>query len=74
MPVVEDLRERARPGGAALAAVLAAADGREVVLVTALADDPAAQELRALLDAHGVTVVALRLDGATPGEGPGAGR
>jgi rfaE bifunctional protein nucleotidyltransferase chain/domain/rfaE bifunctional protein kinase chain/domain len=66
VPVVDDPVERARPGGAALAAALAAADGREVVLVTALAGDGPADELRALLAAWGVEVVDLGLDGRTP--------
>ena len=40
VPVVDDPAERRRPGGAALAATLAATlDRRAVVLVTALADD-----------------------------------
>ena len=38
VPVVEDAVEVARPGGAGLAAVMAARDGQEVVLVTAVAD------------------------------------
>ena len=41
VPVVEDPVVHSRPGGAALAAVLAASDGCDVTLVTALADDPA---------------------------------
>ncbi|HEX2026124.1 MAG TPA: D-glycero-beta-D-manno-heptose 1-phosphate adenylyltransferase [Actinomycetota bacterium] len=66
VPVVDDPEERARPGGAALAAVLASTDGRSVRLVTALADDDPGRELRGLLDAHGVEVVDLGLDGSTP--------
>ena len=66
VPVVEDLAARARPGGAGLAAALAAADGREVRLVTALGTDPAGQELRALLAAAGVQVLDLGLHGPTP--------
>jgi D-beta-D-heptose 7-phosphate kinase / D-beta-D-heptose 1-phosphate adenosyltransferase len=50
VPVVEDVETRERPGGAALAAVLAARSGADVVLVTPLADDEGAQRLRALLD------------------------
>jgi len=49
VPVVEDVETRERPGGAALAAVLAARSGADVVLVTPLADDEGAQRLRALL-------------------------
>ncbi len=67
VPVVDDPSEHARPGGAGLAATLAAADReRPVRLVTALADDDAADELRALLLAAGVEVVELGLEGATP--------
>ncbi len=45
MPVVAvdtGCAERVRPGGAALAAYLAARDGRDVTLITGLGDDPAA--------------------------------
>jgi len=66
VPVVDEPVEHARPGGAGLAALLAAADGREVVLVTALSQDAGGQELRGLLDRAGVRVVDLGLDGATP--------
>jgi D-beta-D-heptose 7-phosphate kinase/D-beta-D-heptose 1-phosphate adenosyltransferase len=66
VPVVDEPVETSRPGGAGLAALLAAADGREVVLVTALAQDAPGQELRALLEAAGVQVVDLGLDGTTP--------
>jgi rfaE bifunctional protein nucleotidyltransferase chain/domain/rfaE bifunctional protein kinase chain/domain len=66
VPVVDEGDVRSRPGGAGLAAVLAAGDGRPVTLVTALADDAPAAELRAMLDAHGVEVAAVALDGATP--------
>ena len=54
-----------RPGGAGLAAALAVADGRPVTLVTALAGDPAALELRDALDRAGVSIVDLALDGTT---------
>ncbi len=56
-PVLEHVVQTARPGGAGLAAVLAASDA-PVVLVTALADDAQGRRLRALLDLH-VEVVAL---------------
>jgi D-beta-D-heptose 7-phosphate kinase / D-beta-D-heptose 1-phosphate adenosyltransferase len=65
VPVVDRPVATARPGGAGLAAALAAADRRPVTLVTALARDEAAAELRALLDAAGVTVIGLTLDGET---------
>ncbi|TQM57898.1 PfkB family carbohydrate kinase [Humibacillus xanthopallidus] len=64
VPVLDELVERARPGGAGLAAALAASDGAEVVLVTALGDDAAAARLRELL--AGVTVIGLPSRGATP--------
>jgi len=64
VPVV-DLDERwERPGGAGLAALLAARSGVEVVLVTALADDPAAARLEELLGRH-VGVEPLRWIGDT---------
>ena len=69
VPVVEQAEERPRPGGAGLAALLAALQpgiaGREVVLVTALADDDPGRRLRAMLEKH-VEVVAFHLHGATP--------
>ncbi len=65
VPVIEQAHERPRPGGAGLAALLAAAAGREVVLVTALADDEPGRRLRSLLDRH-VTLAAFDLRGGTP--------
>jgi D-beta-D-heptose 7-phosphate kinase / D-beta-D-heptose 1-phosphate adenosyltransferase len=66
VPVLEESETRLRPGGAGLAATLAAAAGRPVTLLTAIASDPAGGELaRALLDS-GVDLVDLRLDGHTP--------
>jgi D-beta-D-heptose 7-phosphate kinase / D-beta-D-heptose 1-phosphate adenosyltransferase len=66
VPVVSGLTETDRPGGAGLAALLAARDGLEVVLVTALGADPAGERVAALLAEAGVTVVAGRLPGRTP--------
>jgi len=66
VPVVEHEDTRPRAGGAGLAAVLAARDGRPVRLVTALGDDPPARELRALLRTAGVRVVDIGLRGPTP--------
>lgn len=66
VPVVDEAAVRSRPGGAALAAVLAAADGRPVTLVTALADDEPGAELRAMLEARGIEVQAVALSGSTP--------
>ncbi|MFJ8787622.1 PfkB family carbohydrate kinase [Streptomyces sp. NPDC102462] len=62
VPVVSDVRRTSRPGGAALAACLAALDGRPVTLVTALGDDPASDTLRRLL-AGRVRLVRLPLGG-----------
>ena len=58
-PVVDQPTATMRPGGAALAAALAAIDGREVTLITALARDAAAAELRSALDAAGVEAIDL---------------
>ncbi|MCW2953258.1 MAG: rfaE2 [Conexibacter sp.] len=66
VPVLDELVAHARPGGAGLAAALAAADGREVTLVTALAVDEGGALLAELLAAHGVELVDLGLAGATP--------
>jgi rfaE bifunctional protein nucleotidyltransferase chain/domain/rfaE bifunctional protein kinase chain/domain len=66
VPVVDHDHTTVRPGGAGLAAALAAAAGHDVRLVTALASDAAGAALRAALDACGVEVVDLGLAGATP--------
>ncbi len=58
-PVLEDVSELARPGGAGLAAVMAADAGHEVVLVTALSNGPVGERLRSLLE-NRVEVLALR--------------
>ncbi|MCP3804901.1 PfkB family carbohydrate kinase [Allokutzneria sp. A3M-2-11 16] len=50
-PVLDLTDRRYRPGGAGLAAVLAARDGTKVTLVTALAEDEAGQRLRRELSA-----------------------
>jgi rfaE bifunctional protein nucleotidyltransferase chain/domain/rfaE bifunctional protein kinase chain/domain len=66
VPVLEDVREHARPGGAGLAAVLAAASGVPTTLICALGDDDAGRRLAALLDRAGVRVCDLGLHGQTP--------
>ena len=66
VPVVDDPSSTARPGGAALAAALAAADGVPVTLVTALGDDRPGRELAGLVAAAGVEMVDCGLDGSTP--------
>lgn len=64
VPVVDVQARWWRPGGAGLAAVLAARAGHDVVLVTALGTDPAAARLGDLLAAH-VEVVRMPLRGTT---------
>jgi D-beta-D-heptose 7-phosphate kinase/D-beta-D-heptose 1-phosphate adenosyltransferase len=64
-PVLDEERVLDRPGGAGLAALLAAAQGYEVALVTALADDEGGRRLSELLAAAGIDVFALPLPGAT---------
>ncbi|HEV7168868.1 MAG TPA: D-glycero-beta-D-manno-heptose 1-phosphate adenylyltransferase [Micrococcaceae bacterium] len=64
VPVVDVSRIQRRAGGAGLVATLLAADGADVVLVTALADDDGGARLRAEL--AGISVVASQLPGPTP--------
>lgn len=64
VPVVDVQAQRWRPGGAGLAALLAARAGHNVVLVTALGSDPAARLLADLLAAE-VELVPMPLRGAT---------
>jgi len=66
VPVVDAPAEDVRAGGAALAATFAAADGADVVLVTAIGRDAAGEQLRGALADAGVRVVDLGLDGPTP--------
>jgi D-beta-D-heptose 7-phosphate kinase / D-beta-D-heptose 1-phosphate adenosyltransferase len=63
-PVVDVQAQRWRPGGAGLAALLAARAGHDVVLVTALGTDPPARLLAELLASH-VELVRMPLRGAT---------
>jgi bifunctional ADP-heptose synthase (sugar kinase/adenylyltransferase) len=65
VPVLHDLTEHRRPGGAALAALLAARGRRPVILVAPIADDEAGRQLRELLEDQ-VEVVALPWQGTTP--------
>ena len=65
-PVIDHPRERLRAGGAGLAAALAAADGHDVVLVTALAADAAGSRIHDLCRDAGITVLAVPQDGSTP--------
>ncbi|MEU8175878.1 PfkB family carbohydrate kinase [Microbispora hainanensis] len=64
VPVVEGQAEHHRPGGAGLAALLAARDGTRVVLITALGDDPSGRCLEDLLSPT-VEIVRLPLRGTT---------
>lgn len=66
VPVLDERVSADRPGGAGLAALLAARQGIEVALVTALADDAGGARLSQLLTAAGVQLYALPLSGATP--------
>ena len=64
-PVLEDQASACRPGGAALAALMAARDGVPVVLVAPFGDDEASRTVLGLL-APAVTVVRIPLDGSLP--------
>ncbi|MET9429050.1 MULTISPECIES: D-glycero-beta-D-manno-heptose 1-phosphate adenylyltransferase [unclassified Streptomyces] len=64
-PVVDVTGDQRRPGGAGLAAALATRGGRDVVLVTALGDDPASEAVRRSLRGR-VRVVELPLNGTLP--------
>ncbi|SCF28855.1 PfkB family carbohydrate kinase [Micromonospora mirobrigensis] len=65
VPVLDERHATDRPGGAGLAALLAAAQHTEVALVTALADDAGGARLAELLAGAGVEVYPLHLPGAT---------
>jgi D-beta-D-heptose 7-phosphate kinase / D-beta-D-heptose 1-phosphate adenosyltransferase len=65
VPVLDQPEERRRPGGAALAALLAAREHPHVVLVTPLAQDPDAAALRALIEPR-LELIALPWAGTTP--------
>jgi rfaE bifunctional protein nucleotidyltransferase chain/domain/rfaE bifunctional protein kinase chain/domain len=64
-PVLEQERLVHRPGGAGLAALLAASDGHRVTLVTAMADDADGRLATKLLWEAGVTPMGLRSEGLT---------
>ncbi|MFG1619149.1 PfkB family carbohydrate kinase [Nonomuraea wenchangensis] len=64
VPVVDVAAELARPGGAGLAALLAARDGAEVVLVTAIGEDPDGHRLCGLLSEE-LDLLRLPLSGGT---------
>ena len=58
VPVVDEVEVVERPGGAGLAATLAAREGVAVTLVSPLANDRAGRSIRGLLESSGVEVVA----------------
>jgi rfaE bifunctional protein nucleotidyltransferase chain/domain/rfaE bifunctional protein kinase chain/domain len=64
VPVLDDVVEHPRPGGAGLSAQLLAGDGHDVVLVTALSADADAERLLAALH-PGVRVVPVPHTGRT---------
>jgi D-beta-D-heptose 7-phosphate kinase / D-beta-D-heptose 1-phosphate adenosyltransferase len=66
VPVLDEREQRVRPGGAALAAALAAADRREVTLIAAVAEDDAGRTLRRAIEQSGVELLPLELSGTTP--------
>lgn len=65
VPVVDTERLVQRPGGAGLAALLAARTETGVVLITGIAADDAGRQLTGLLAAAGVRVLALPMSGST---------
>ena len=64
VPVLDSIVESARPGGAALAALMAARDGHDVVLITAIGADDAGQQLRGLLS--DIRLIEVDYTGPTP--------
>jgi D-beta-D-heptose 7-phosphate kinase / D-beta-D-heptose 1-phosphate adenosyltransferase len=65
VPVVDGPVVQSRPGGAGLAAVLAASDGCPVTLITALGEDEPGRELCSLLAQAHVAVADLGLGGGS---------
>ena len=65
VPVIDTDRVWHRPGGAGLAAMLAARHDDGVVLITGLADDDGGARLRDLLQANGVRVIGVEMAGST---------
>jgi rfaE bifunctional protein nucleotidyltransferase chain/domain/rfaE bifunctional protein kinase chain/domain len=63
--IVSELDRSVRAGGAGLAATMLAADGHDVRLVTALADDSSGWLLRSLLEGDGIDVIDVGADGHT---------
>jgi rfaE bifunctional protein nucleotidyltransferase chain/domain/rfaE bifunctional protein kinase chain/domain len=65
VPVVDAEQQVQRPGGAGLAALLAARTETQVVLITGVAPDDAGRRLHDLLVAAGVSVLPLPMSGTT---------
>src|SRR5687767_12584069 len=65
-PVFDEADSADRPGGAALAAVLAALGDRPVQLVASVGKDPAGQRLRQLIEDAGVELLELSEVDTTP--------
>ncbi|MDP9392175.1 MAG: D-glycero-beta-D-manno-heptose 1-phosphate adenylyltransferase [Actinomycetota bacterium] len=65
VPVVDVVREAARPGGAGLAATLLVGDGHEVTLIATVGEDPAGRQVAELVTGRGVRLVSLPTDGTT---------
>lgn len=65
VPMVEVQQEQVRPGGAGLAALLAARSGHKVTLVAALASDEHADRIRAALAEAGIRLIDLGDPGRT---------
>ena len=66
VPVLDVVEAGDRPGGAGQAALLAASDGHEVTLVSAVAEDDAGWRLRELFADAGVTLCTIGYRGSTP--------
>ncbi|RCW44619.1 rfaE bifunctional protein kinase chain/domain/rfaE bifunctional protein nucleotidyltransferase chain/domain [Halopolyspora algeriensis] len=64
VPVIDVLARRSRPGGAGLAALLAAQEGTQVTLVAGIGDDEAGRTLTGMLDEQ-VELVPLAFRGTT---------
>ncbi|BCB78615.1 D-glycero-beta-D-manno-heptose 1-phosphate adenylyltransferase [Phytohabitans flavus] len=66
VPVLAEESTSDRPGGAGLAALLAARRGEYVALVTGLADDTGGARLSTQLAEAGVRIYPMRMSGTTP--------
>lgn len=66
VPVLTQISQVERPGGAGLAAVFVALAGLDVVLVGAIGENPAGERVRRLLCEAGVELLEVEYDGPTP--------